>query len=455
MRPLAPSRAGFDQRLIPPLVLGSLLNPVNSSMLAVALVPIGIAFGAPPAETAYLVSALYLATAIAQPVLGRLVDLYGARRLYLIGTATVGAAGVLAAFAPTLGWLIVSRVLLGIGTCAAYPSAMHLIRREADRTGSATPAGVLTLLAVSTQTIVVIGPTLGGLLVGWEGWRAIFTVNVPLALACLLLGWLRLPREESVPRGLGRTDPPGILLFAATLLGLMLFAMRPQPAHWYLLVLALVAGAGLVVRERRAADPFVDLRVLAGNRPLLATYARQVLSFVASYALLYGYTQWLQQTRGLSPVVAGLMLLPMSAVAIVVSAATGRRPELRGKLLVGAVALVGVCTILFVLDARSPLWLIVAVAALAGLPQGLNNLANQNALYAQADPDRMGSSAGLLRTCTYLGAITASAVTAAAFPVVADTPGLHLLALVTGGCAVLLLALVVVDRSLPARLPRS
>src|SRR5437588_462872 len=79
------------------LVLVSMLNPINSSMIAVALVPIGTAFGALPSQTAWLVSALYLATAVGQPVIGRLVDTYGPRRLYLIGTALVGAAGVIAA----------------------------------------------------------------------------------------------------------------------------------------------------------------------------------------------------------------------------------------------------------------------------------------------------------------------------------------------------------------------
>ena len=121
------------------MILGALLNPVNSSMLAVALVPIGIAFGAPPSETVWLVTGLYLATAVGQPVVGRLVDRYGPRPLYLLGAALVGLAGVLGAVAPNLGTLVLARVLIGIGTCAGYPAAMYLIRREADRTGTAQP----------------------------------------------------------------------------------------------------------------------------------------------------------------------------------------------------------------------------------------------------------------------------------------------------------------------------
>src|ERR1044072_5528412 len=85
----------FDRRLIPPMILGSVLNPINSTIIAVALVPIGVAFGAPPSETAWLVSALYFATALGQPVVGRLIDLFGSRRLFLIGAALVGIAGVI------------------------------------------------------------------------------------------------------------------------------------------------------------------------------------------------------------------------------------------------------------------------------------------------------------------------------------------------------------------------
>jgi MFS family permease len=103
---------GFDRTLIAPLILGAILNPVNSSMIAVALIPIGVALGSPPSQTAWLVSALYLATAVGQPVVGRLVDMYGPRRLYLIGAALAGVAGLVGAFAPSLGVLIGARVLL-------------------------------------------------------------------------------------------------------------------------------------------------------------------------------------------------------------------------------------------------------------------------------------------------------------------------------------------------------
>src|SRR5690349_23023752 len=95
---------GFDRRLVAPMVLGSVLNPVNSSIIAVSLVPIGRDLGAAPAETAWLISSLYIATAIGQPVVGRLVDRFGPRPPYLVGTAMVGLAGVLGMFAPGLGW---------------------------------------------------------------------------------------------------------------------------------------------------------------------------------------------------------------------------------------------------------------------------------------------------------------------------------------------------------------
>ncbi|KAA1032781.1 MFS transporter [Pseudonocardia sp. EV170527-09] len=441
----------FDRRLLLPMIGGAVLNPVNSSLIAVALVPIGLALGAPATETAWLVSGLYLATAVGQPVTGRLVDLYGPRPLYLAGAVLVGVGGVLGALAPGIWWLVAARVVIGLGTCAGYPAAMALIRGEADRTGTDSPEGVLTVLSIATSTIAVVGPSLGGLLLGVSGWRAVFVVNVPLALLCLVLGAVRLPRTRVAHRGvraaLHRVDPPGIALFAVTTVALLLALLHPDAGAVAPALVAVAAGAGLVVRELRTPEPFLDLRVLGGNLPLLLTFVRALLTATVSYCVLYGFTQWLEQGRGLTPATAGLVLLPIFVTGIGVTALTGRRRAIRGKLLVGGVAQVLLAALLFALGPASPVWVIVVVALLAGLPQGLNNLAVQNAVYRQADPERVASSAGLMRTFFYLGAIAASAAGGIAFGGTAGD-GLPVLAAVMLVASTLFVLLTLADRSL-------
>jgi nicotinamidase-related amidase/MFS family permease len=447
-------KPGFDRRLLPPMLLGSVLNPINSTIVSVALVPIANALGAPVSQTAWLVSALYLATSLGQPVVGRLIDIFGPRRLFLLSTALVGVAGVVGTLAPNLGVLIFARVLLGFGTCAGYPAAMALLRSEAKRTGQDNPGGVLTALAVANQTIAVIGPLLGGLLIAVGGWRATFALNVPLAVVAVVLGLLRLPKVtevgESSQRGrlVARLDLPGMGLFAAMLTSLLLFLMNPHLRDWYLPAITIAAGAAFAVRELRAATPFIDLRVLGGNTPLLATYGRALVAYVVAYAFLYGFTQWTEEGYGLTPFHAGLAQIPMFLLAIGASIVSGRRKGVRGKLLVGAAGQIVACVVLLTLTGESPLWTLLLVALIFGVPQGLNNLALQNSVYFQADPDRIASSAGLLRTFAYIGSMIASSASAASFGQHADTAGMHRLAWIMLGAGVLYLLLTVFDRTL-------
>jgi MFS family permease len=432
------------------MILGSILNPINSSILAVSLVPIGRAFHAPTSQTAWLVSALYLATAIGQPVVGRLVDLFGPKRLLLAGASLTAVAGLLGALAPNLAVLVVARVILGFGTCAGYPASMFLIRAESQRTGLASPSGVLTALAVSSQTIVVIGPTLGGLLINLGGWRTTLALNVPLGLASFAVAAVYLPNwsENTAQKTRASLDFPGMVLFAATVVSLLLFLMNPGLDHTYLLGLTAVSAAGLAWRELRTAEPFLDLRLLGGNLPLIATYARTLLAMTVSYAFLYGFAQWMEDSRGLSAAEAGLLLIPMSVVGIAVATTTGRRPQIRGKLIVGAASQLVGCALLLWLDGGSAIWLVALVALVFGIPQGLNNLANQNAVYHQADPARLGSSAGLMRTFMYLGAIVAAAANGAFFGHTASTGGLHHIGVLLLVAAGLFLVLTIADRSL-------
>jgi sugar phosphate permease len=234
----------------------------------------------------------------------------------------------------------------------------------------------------------------------------------------------------------------------------MLFLMRPRAADWYLPVLGLMAGSAFARWELRVPEPFIDLRVLGGNGPMPATFLRQFLSYTTAYAFLYGFTQWMEEGRGLHAAGAGLVLLPLSLSGLLVSGVTGRRESVRGKLVVGSLVQTAGCTALLTMNSGSAIWLLAGVGALMGVPQGLNGLANQTALYRQADPARMGSAAGLLRTFTYLGAMAASAADAAFFAHGADTDGLHHLALFMLAGAVLLLAVTLIDRSLRDPTPR-
>lgn len=456
-----PAPAGrFDRRLLAPMMVGSILNPINTAIIAVALTPIGLALGAPARETVWLVSSLYLATAIGQPLVGRLVDIFGVRSLFLLGAVLVTAAGAIGLFAPenrdSIWWLVAARVILGLGTCAGYPAAMHMIRAEGDRTGLASPAGILTLLSVTTQTIAVIAPALGGVLVGAWGWRATFAVNVPLGLATLLLGALFLPRRtglEPAVEDRPRIDGIGILLFAVTMLTLLVFLQNIAPALIWLLVVALAAGVVFVWWERRIPDPFIDVRVLSGNRPLLLSYVRSLLTATISYTFVYGFTQWLEDGRGLSPTIAGLVLLPVFAAGIAVALAFGRRPEVVGKLLVGSAAQLVAGILVLFMTGSSPIWFLVLAMLVLGIPQGLNNLAIQNSLYFQAEPARIASSAGLLRTFFYLGAIVSSVIYGNVYGARATTEGLHVLGWVVVGIAAVFLLITVFDRSL-ARIGR-
>jgi MFS family permease len=478
--PVSHGRAGtdavpqgaFGARLVTPLMLGAVLNPINSTMIATALVAIGRAFHAGAASTAWLVSALYLASAVAQPAMGRLADRLGARRVFLGGLLIVAAAGVVGAAAPALGWLIVSRVLLGIGTSAAYPAAMALLKAHAQQLGVPTPRPVLGLLSLAGLSSAAVGPVLGGVLAATLGWRAVFAVNVPLAAVGFLLAALWLPsgrparsrepdptpgaagvRPSAAAAGPGTEtghglDPLGITLFAAVLTAVMLFLMRLDRPVWLLLPVAAALCAALAAWELRRPAPFLDLRMLARNRALTLTYLRHGTTYLVIYCVMYGYAQWLEEAHGFSSADAGLMMLPMSVAAMATSLLGARTRGLRAPLILAAALLVAGSGVLLAAGHTSPALALAAAGALFGLPQGLSSTGNQAAVYAQAPAGEIGSAAGLQRTAQYLGAITAASLIGLFYGQRATDEGLHAMALACCVLAAAVLALTVLDRSL-------
>ncbi|GAA0899735.1 MULTISPECIES: MFS transporter [Streptomyces violaceusniger group] len=452
----------FGPRLMAPLLIGSVLNPVNSTMIATGLVAIGHDFGVGAARTAWLVASLYLASAVAQPAMGRLADLLGPRRVFLSGLLVVCAAGLVGALAPAFGWLIASRVLLGVGTSAAYPAAMALLRAQSFATGRETPRPVLGRLSLAALGSAAVGPVLGGLLTATAGWRAIFAVNVPLALLGITLALLWLPRtrmtsEEGGAEGSGaRTagaafDPLGIALFTATLTTLMIFLMNLARPNWALLPVVLVLAGALTWWQLRRPRPFIDLRMIGRNRSLALTYLRHGTAYLVIYMVMYGYAQWLEEGHGYSASRAGLIMLPMSGAAAVCSLLGARTKGIYAPLVLAAVLLAAGSGVLLLADESTPLVALLLAAVLFGLPQGLSSTGNQAAVYTQAPPTSVGAAAGLQRTSQYLGAITAAGLIGLFYGQRATASGLHGIAMVAGALSLAVLMLTATDRALRGR----
>lgn len=450
------ARAGrLPTNLVIPIALGTLLQALNSSMIAVALVQIRDTFHA-GAAASWLISGLYLATAVGAPTMGRLADVIGPRRVFVGGLVVVAVAATAAPFAPDIGTLIVCRVLLGIGTSAPYPAGLAMIRAEADRLGAGVSGG-LGVLTVAGQVAVAFGPTLGGVLVQFAGWPAIFLVNLPFVAVAVFFALKYLPgggrREHAGPRAVvRRLDVGGLALFtgAMTALMLVLLSLADRPL-WYLLPVVAVLGVALVLWERRAERPFIDVRLLAANRPLSFTYLRTALTYVAFYAIFYGVPAWLEQGRGLSAGTAGLVMLPLAAVGVLTTTVAARMVRTSGPrrlLVIGSVVLAAAAAVLTTVDSTAPIIGLVALSAVLGLPNGFNSMGNQTSLYDAAPADQMGTASGLYRSSQYIGANLAAAMLTLTFAGPSTDPGLHRTAIAVLVIGVVLAVTAVASRHL-------
>jgi MFS family permease len=451
---------GFGPKFVTPVLMGPLLNPINTTMISVGLVPIATSLHVASSTVIWLVAALYLASAIAQPTMGTLADAFGPRRVYLTGLMLVVVAGAIPLFWHTFLGVLASRILLGIGTSAAYPSAMTLIREQSARLGRVTPTSVLSGLSISSLTSAAIGPPLGGLLIALFGWESIFAVNIPLAGAALVMAWLWLPADAPRPRGAGSPsvlrslDPVGFGLFAVTVASLLFFLLDLDRRLWLLAVLAVVGTIALIAWERRHPRPFLDVRMLAANGPLSRTYLRLFLVYTATYLATYSLSQWMQDAVGIASGTAGLLQLPATVLAGLASVVVSRTTRVRVPLLLAAIVPIGGGIAVVLLQSSWPIWAFAAVAAIFGAPQGLASVSNQQALYRQAPVDRTGTASGLSRTSVYLGAILASSLIGVFFGDRPTDAGVHSVGWAMIIVSVLAAILTVFDRTLPTGTPR-
>lgn len=446
--PAAAPPTRVPPRVLAAILFGTVLNPINSSMIAVALVAIRDDFDVSIVALSWLVSSFYLVTAVGQSVLGRLADQLGPRRVQCAGFALIAVAGVLGPLAPSFGWLIAARLLLAAGTSAGFPTGLALLRNASG--GHAPPPRTLAAITIAGSTSAALGPALGGGLVALAGWQAIFLVNVAVGLVALPLSLRWLPRDPQHAGGLDLArvrrivDLPGIAAFA-TMLGsvlALLLSLVEEPL-WWLAPVALAAAGALWWNDRRRADPFLDVEMLAGNRALLGVCVQYLLVNVVAFGVFFTLPLWLEAARGYSSGVAGVLVIPLAGVAVFATPFAARliaRAGERPALLVGALGYLAGTLLLLTLSGSSPLWAFVAVAVVLGVPIGFNNLGLQSALYRVSEPARTGAAAGVFQTCRFVGAVFSTCLLGIVFADGVDTAGLHEMAAILAGVSALVLA---------------
>jgi EmrB/QacA subfamily drug resistance transporter len=341
---MPPASAPSTPARSPAFVAALALAGITVSLQQTLVVPLVPQFprllGADAADTAWIVTATLLTAAVATPVVGRLADMVGKRRMMFFCLAMLIAGSVVAALAGSLVPLIVGRALQGLST-GLIPLGISLMRDELppERLGSAT-----ALMSASLGVGGALGLPLAALVAQAADWHALFWAAGGLGVVVLVLVVALVP--ESAQRAGGRFDAVGALGLAVALVCLLLAVSKGSTWGWGspttigLFVAAVVVALAWGAWELRTPQPLVDLRVSARRQVLLTNVASVVFGF-SMFAMSLVYPQLLQLPAatgyglGQSILVAGLVLAPgglcmmaMSPVSARISAASGPRTTL-------------------------------------------------------------------------------------------------------------------------------
>ena len=363
--------------------------------------------------------------------MGVLGDRIGRRRLLLIGAAAFGAMSVIAAFASSPATLIASRALLGVAGATLAPSTLSLIRNMFHDARQRSVA--IAVWVTSFSAGAAIGPLAGGVLLEHFWWGAVFLPAVPVMALLLVVGPRLLPEyREPEP---GRIDVASVVLSLAAVLAVVygVKAIATGGMTWGgagPVLAGLAAGAAFLDRQRRLAQPMVDL-ALFRTPGFGAALGANTLGFAVVFGIEVLTAQYLQLVLGLSPFTAGLWSLPTAVAFIVGSQLT---PWLAARFRPAPVMLAGLAmalagaALLTRADASGGPELVVGAAAVLSLGLApLFTLAADVAVGA-APPERAGAAAGISETSSELGgalgiALLGTIATAVYRGAMADAPG--------------------------------
>jgi EmrB/QacA subfamily drug resistance transporter len=391
--------------------LTSFMLPFSLSSVNVAMPSIEVDLGMDAVQLSWLATAYLLATAIFLVPAGRLADIIGRKKVFIVGLAIFTVVSTLAAFVPSAAWLIMFRILQGMGAALFTTTGMAILtsiippRRRGRAIGIYVSAVYLGLSA---------GPFLGGLLTQYLGWRSVFLILLPMGMVPIWVTLKYLKGEWADAKG-EPFDWLGSLLYGVAILVLVYGATKLPGIKAVLMICT--AGIGLVIfiwQEKRTPHPVFNISLFQTNRTFLFSSIAAVIHYSATFSLAFLLSLYLQYVRGMQPQFAGMLLVTQPLIMTIFSPVAGRwsdrvPPRHIASLGMGITA-VGLGAFIL-LTADTSLWLIGANLTLLGVGFSLFSSPNMNAIMGSVAKRHFGIASGVLATMRLLGQMASMAIT--------------------------------------------
>jgi EmrB/QacA subfamily drug resistance transporter len=310
------------RQILAVLCLALLIVVIDNTILNTALPTLARQLHAGTTDLQWIVDAYTLSFAALLVFAGALGDRFGRRGALLSGLAIFGLGSAAAALSSSAAELIAFRAAMGIGAALVMPATLSIINTVFPPKERAQAIAAWSAVA---GVAIVLGPTLGGLLLDHFSWSSVFFVNVPLVAIALLAVRTVIPRLPTAERP-GRLDVPGAVLSGLAMLAAIDAVIEAPNTGWTSartlgeLGLAALLITAFVIRELRTAHPLIDVRVFT-HRAFSAATTAVGLIFLVMFGSLFALTQYLQLVHGYSPLGAGLRALPFG-FAVMISAPT-------------------------------------------------------------------------------------------------------------------------------------
>jgi len=346
-----------------------------------------------------------LASAIFLIPFGKVSDIYGRKRIFMLGLLIFSTVSIPLAFSTSPLMLIILRSIIGIGG-AMFLGTLMAILTGVYPIGERGMAMGINTMAVSIG--ITSGPFLGGLLTQYFGWRSIFLVNFPVGMLIVALVLLKIKMEWKEAKG-ERFDVKGALLYGFMFL-LVMYGITSLPSLQgiVMVVIGAIAFPIFLKLEKKAKDPIINVSIFSGNRPFIFSNLAALIYFSATFAIIFILSLYLQFSKGYSPQDAGLILATQSILTIIFSPIAGRLTDRYGARLIASIGMLFTTSgtaLLVLINEVTPLEFLIMNLVLLGLGAAFFNGPNQYAIMSSVEKRFLGVASGMLGTMRQIGQV--------------------------------------------------